>query len=256
MTDVPIEDVLRQHPASHGLDEVFTLAFLSRHQQVISGFHLPGGVLSAKPVGHHHPVEAPFVPQNIGQQVGTLRSIRTVDFIVRTHDGPRFRLLHRNFERLEIDFPEGTRRHHHIVAGPVRFLVVQGKMLQRSADPVRLDAFNHGRRHLACQQRVFGIIFKVSSVQRVPVDIGSRPQQHIHAIAFCFISHGFSYLLHQFRVPSRSQQGFHRKMGTVESLARILTCRRDTHARRPVCQHRRRNTQAGNCIGFARSARH
>ena len=53
----------------------------------------------------------------------------------------------------------------------VCLLVIAGKMLNAGPDMLRLNSVNLGSRHLSCDQRIFGIIFKVSSAQRASVYI-------------------------------------------------------------------------------------
>ena len=47
-----------------------------------------GGAVRAEPVGHHHAVEPPLAPQQVGQQPGVLAAVPAVDAVVGRHDGP------------------------------------------------------------------------------------------------------------------------------------------------------------------------
>ena len=71
--------------------------------QVIAGTDALGGVEETAPVGHDNTLEAPFVTEDVRQQVAARVGVFAVHLIIRTHHRPRLCLLHSNLERLEVN---------------------------------------------------------------------------------------------------------------------------------------------------------
>ena len=117
-------------------------------------------------------------------------------------------------------------------------------MLQRSTDPLRLHATNHGYRHLTRQIRVFRIILEIASAQRVALNIDSRGQQHIRPVFQRFISHRRSDLLIQLRIPRSRQSRCRRKCRTIIGACVAFPFERYPQTCRSVIQNCRRNPQA------------
>ena len=55
-----------QHTVLNGLYDGFVLFGQTGLQHVVSCIHLCHGILAAKPVGHYHTLEAPFVTEQCG----------------------------------------------------------------------------------------------------------------------------------------------------------------------------------------------
>ena len=95
-----------------------------------------------------------------------LRSIDAVNAVVGIHHRPRLCFLDGNFKSGQIDFAQGSLVHHFIDGHSVSLLAVSGKVLERSADTLGLDALNQRCGALTRQIRVLGEILEVSAAGR------------------------------------------------------------------------------------------
>jgi len=77
-----IEDGFVQRSVLHTLHDGFVLLGQTGLQHVVACHHLCHGILAAKPVGHHHALEAPFVAQHRCLQLLVFRSVDTVQVVV------------------------------------------------------------------------------------------------------------------------------------------------------------------------------
>ena len=74
-------------------------------------------------------------------------------------------------------------------------------MLDGSSGSIGLDAPHIGRRHLAGEERVFREVLEVPSVERIPVDVHARSEQHVHAILQDLVAQDGGRTLHEVDVP-------------------------------------------------------
>ena len=144
----------------------------------------PGRVdraVRAAPVGHDHPVEAPFGAQDLGEQVRVLVGVGAVDAVVGAHERARRRLAHHDFEGRQVDLPHGPLIDNRVRGHAPQLLGVDGEVLGAGRDPLRLDAPHHARGHAPRQQGVLRVVLEVAPAQRGALDVQARAQQHVHA---------------------------------------------------------------------------
>ena len=102
-------------------------------------FQIEAALERGHPVTHRAPVrddqalEAPFIFEDIGQQVVMLGSKCAVDLVIRAHHRPGFGLLDGFFKGGQVDFAQGALIHFGADAEALEFLVVGGIMLERGA---------------------------------------------------------------------------------------------------------------------------
>ena len=180
---IPVQHLLVQqvifHPVQYLVIEIRSHRIIDKktgHNQIRSGTHLGHAVVRITPVRHHKSAIAPLIPQHCLQQLLILRSIISVHLVVSSHHAPGISLFYSNFKSPQVDLPQSPLADNGIHQAPVCLLIVNSKMFQRSTDPLRLYATNHGYRHLARQIRVFRIILEIASAQRIALDIDSRSQ--------------------------------------------------------------------------------
>ena len=114
----------------------------------------------------------------------------------------------------------------------VGLLVVACKMLHGCGDVLRLDATHHGRAHFAGEQRIFRIVFKISSAERIAVNVDRRCQPYGDIVLFYFLGACGSDLLNQGRVPGGGEQ-----CGAWPCRCADLTLRGDAQTGRTVGGH-------------------
>ena len=215
----------------------------TRLYKVVAGVDLGGSIVSSAPVGHHHSTEAPVITQNVGKQPPVLGSMYPVYIIVRAHKSPRLGLAHGNLESPQIYLPGSTFTHSRIVMQAVQFLIVQGKMLDRSTHAIRLNTLHISSGNLSAEQRIFGKILKVPAAKRVTVDVHTRGKKYVNSVLKDLVPHGFTYRAHNGGIPGRGEHGTDRETGAVISFVSAGANRIDTEACRAVGKHNRRYTQ-------------
>ena len=257
---IPVQHLLVQqvvfHPVQYLVIEIRSHRIIDKktgHDQIRSGTHLRHAVVRITPVRHHQSAIAPLIPQHCLQQLLVLRGIISVHLVVSCHHAPGIGLFHGNFKSPQVDLPQSPLTDNGIHQAPVCLLIVDGKMFQRSTYPLRLYATDHGNRHLARQIRVFRIILKIASAQRVALDIDGGGQQHIRPVFQHFISHRRPDLLIQLRIPRSRQSRCRRKCRTMIGACVAFPFERYPQTCRSVIQNCRRNTQAVTLVSGSHS---
>ena len=225
-------------------EDALDLDIGTRVHQVVAGLDRQGGIVLEPPVRDYDAVIPPLVPEDGGQEFVVLLGVFPVELVVGTHHRPGLPLLHCDLEILQIDLPEGAAAHQGIILGAVRLLVVHRVVLDGGTCPVGLDAPHIGRRHLAGKERVLREVLEVPTVERIPVDVHTRSEQHVHAIFQDLIAQDGGRALHQVGVPRTGQKRPHReprrhRMGRIPE-------RIDPDAGRAVGKDGLRNPQTRN----------
>ena len=232
--DAGVEFGLGQGTVLDGGHDLLILQVGARLEHVVAGAHLGSGVVTAVPVGHHGAFVTPFIAEDGGYEVLALGGIGAVDLVVGGHDGPRVGFLDGDLEALEVDLTLGAGADDRVVAGAVGLLVVVGEVLDGGTDIVLLDTADIGGGRLAGDDRVFGIVFEVTAVQRVAVDVQGRGQEHVGAVFMDFLTDGLADVLDEFLVPGGGEEGSDREMGAVVGRVVTLAGRVDAKAGRAV----------------------
>ena len=98
----------------------------------------------------------------------------------------------------------------------VIFLVVAGKVLDRYALAVyRLDTLGVSSGTKSCNQRIFRIILKVSSAQRISVNIHSGCEPEIYTEFLHLFTYKTAELLDKIEVPGLCQSRSRRDHGAI-----------------------------------------
>ena len=252
--DVAVHFLHGQTAVPDSLQNAFDLHIGPRIHQVVAGLDRQDGIVLEPPVRNHNAVIAPLIPKDRGKQLVILLGVFAIQFVVGTHDRPGLSFLHRNFKILQVDFPEGPAAHQRVILGPVGLLVVHGVVLDGGSGPIGLDAPDIGRRHLPTQERVFGEILEVPSIERITMNVHARCEQHVHAIFQDLIAQNGRRPLHQVRIPRTGQEGPHRKSRRHRMGGIPVRINPDTG--RAVGENGLRNPQARNGPRTARQARH
>ena len=222
--------------------------------QVVAGLHGQHGIVFEPPVRDYDSLVAPLIAEHGGKEVFVLLGVLSVQLVVRAHYRPGGSFLHGNLEVLEIDFPQGAATDEGVVLYPVGFLAVGCIVLDGSAGSVTLDAPHIGGGHLAGQQRIFGEILEVPSVERVAVDVHTGGQEHIHPILQHLVPQHGGGAFHQVRIPGAGQQRSHREARS-HFLLRI-PFRVYAHPGGAVGEDGLGNLQPGNGPGASRHSGH
>ena len=251
-----VEVGLFQRAALHLIYNILYLRFVARLHQVVAGLNLCCRIAQACPVGHHDAVEAPLVAQDGGQQFAVLLGERTVQSVIRRHHRPGSSLAHGNLESFQVDFAEGTLRHHLVDTHAVGLLRVAGEVLDGGTHPLTLNASHVGGGNLARHYRVFGIVFEVTPAERRAVDVHAWGEQHVAAVLQHLVADAASHLLNELCVPCAGKGCAHGEARAEVGVLVVVAARTDSHAGRTVGQHRRGDAEPGNGLSGTGSTGH
>ena len=170
--------------------------------------------------------------------------------VVRPHDTPGAALLHAGFKSRQVDFMQCPVAQRHIHPMAPRFLVVQRIMLDTGRYAVALKPLNIRHSHPRSQQGVFAHVFEIPSVQRRPVNIHARPQQHILVAVTGLFADGNPVRVGQFGIEGSRKTRQGRKCRTViarpAGIVEIAPVDLGAHPVRAVAHPQLRNAEAGN----------
>ena len=134
--------------------------------------------MGGEPVGDHHAVKAPLVPQHLGKQPRMLGRVSAVELVVGGHDRPRAG-PHGLLERPQVQLPQHGLVDLRADGVPLELRVVAGQVLDAAGDPGGLHPGDVRRRDLAGELGIFGEALEVPSAERVPVQVDGRPEQDV-----------------------------------------------------------------------------
>ena|SRR6185437_4501597 len=163
------------------LRDVHVVAF--GHFQIVAVLNSVRFVHAA-PIGHHGAVEAPFVFQNVGEQIMIGAGMVAVHEVVGTHHAPDFGFGDAGFEGGQINFAQGAFADFGIDAVAILFLVVAGEVLDAGGDAGELHAFDVADGQARGEIGVFAEVFAVAAAEGRAMDVHGGPEQHLHAGAF------------------------------------------------------------------------
>ena len=228
--DLRVHRGLRHPPRPHRLDQRGApRPARPRHQQIDPRARRRVRVPRRPPVGHHEPLEAPFVLQHLGEQ-GAGRHRHAVDPVVGGHDGPRPLLPHDRLERRQVELAQRPLPHPHVDRVALGLRVVRDEVLDGRADAAGLEPAHVGAADPRGQQRILREALEVAPRERRPVQVHGRRQQDVDALAPALPRQQPADPLDQRHVPRRRQRGRRRHVRRHVALVPALAA----HARGPV----------------------
>jgi len=209
-----VEDVLVQLARADGGDDGGVAdAKVGRHLQVQAGGKGGDSVVDRAPVGDDQAVEAPFVPENGGEQPGVLGGVHAVDLVVGAHHRPWPRLGDRALEAGEVDLAKGPLVDLGADPQPVGLLVVDGVVLEGGTHALALDAVDHCRPQDAGEHRILGEVLEVAPAQWGALDVDAWTEHDRHGLRPGLAAQCLTHALHQLRIPGRPKGTSGREAG-------------------------------------------
>ena len=184
-----------------------------RHFQRTAGLDCCNRGVGSTPIGDDHAVKAPFVAQNLLQQMLIFVRVDAVDLVVGGHDGQRLGLTYCDFKTGQIQFTHGAFVDHGVARLTAQLLAVDCEMLRACGDAVALNAANQARCHTPGDNRIFGVVLEVTSAQRVALDVQARAEQHVHVKIVRFAAEGLAHFFGERRIPRISHGSCGREAG-------------------------------------------
>ncbi len=184
-----------------------------RHGQVEARGDGGDAVGDRAPVGEDSAVEAPLVPQHLGQQPVVLAGVHAVDLVVGAHHRPRPGLGHHPPERAQVHLTERPLVDVGADPQPVGLLVVDREVLERRAHVPALQAVNPGGRQHAGEQRVLGEVLEVPAAERAALEVDARSEQDRDIHRAALVAERLAHPSQQVRVPGRGARDRRREAG-------------------------------------------
>ena len=184
-----VQQGLVELPFPDAPDELGHLRIQARLHKVVPGGNLCRSVAFSGPVGHHQPLEAPFVAQDFRQQTAVLLGMGAVQAVVRRHHGPGPGFLYDYLEIAQVQPAQGLLGHAGIVPEAVGLLVVGGKVLDGGSDSPGLHSVHVSSGNAPAQHRILGEILEVPAAQRVAVDVHAWSEHHVYAVIPGFLAY-------------------------------------------------------------------
>ena len=160
----------------------------------------PAGVAHGG-VGDHHALEAPLIPEHVGEQGGVGAGPDSAQVVVAAHDGGGAALLDSDFKGTEVDLAHGLLVGPHGQGETVALLVVEGEMLDIAVHALAGGAPDGGGGQLAGEKAVLGVVLEVTAGERSAVDVGAGGVETHHVVGHGLRTEGAAEFLHQSLVP-------------------------------------------------------
>ena len=236
--------------AVHTLDDLLNLGWLSWFHEIVACLYFRDGgqtIANANPVCHHNTFIAPVLTQNLRQQVEVTHRELSVHLIIRCHDGPGVALTDSNLEATQIQFSGSTQADTLIDSSTICLLRIYSEVLGRYANILLLHTLNIGCCNLTRQQRVFGVVFEVTSAEGIAMQVHARAEDHVATVFLGFVADGLSHFADQFRIPGRGQTRANGECCSIICLCGTLTSWVDTYSGRAVSKYSCRYSQSWYC---------
>ena len=158
------------------------------------------------PVSHDNTLKSPLFSQNGCTQIIATCSPEPIYTSISSHYRTCTPLLYCNLKSLQIDFSQTSLRHNRIRSTSSHFLIISTEMLNRTSNFGFSHCLHLSRTNSSCEKRILRNIFKISTIQWIPVNIHTWSQQGINLIQSKFPPCHFIQLTHKLRIKSTAQQ--------------------------------------------------
>ncbi len=228
-----VVEALRLDPAiGHRLRQgVFEIG---REVEGIARFLVQAGIgrrdrrMGGAPVRHDIALVVPVVLQHLVEQPVAFAGIGAIHTIVRTHHRAWLADLIGELEGQQVRLPRGLLADLDVDREAVGFLGVEGIVLQRRDDVVRLDALDFLANYGARQQRILTAVFEVAAVARLARQVVAAGQLHVEARHSRLVADHRAAREGQGRVPGRRRGDARRQRGAQARMRRPLGGHADT----------------------------
>ena len=172
--------------------------------------------------------------------------VLAVDLVVGGHDGPGVALADGDLEAAEVELAGGALGDALIDGRAVGLLGVYGEVLGGDACALALHALDIGGGDLTRQQRVFRVVFEVTSAEGIAVEVHAGAEDHVAAILLGLVADGLADLRHEVGVPGGGETRADGEGRGIVGLVGTLAGGVDAHAGRAVGEHGGRDAETGN----------
>ena len=202
------------------------------------------------PVGYRASAEAPFVSDDFRHNAIVCAGPNSAQTVHTSHKRVTAALFNHNFKGFKVNFTKSLLGKEREQALAVIFGIVNHEMFNVRINAHIFSAGNGSRADFARQHAVFGIIFAVSSAERIAVSIGAGRVPAVQAIDRIFFSaNAAAQRNSQLGAPSLSKHssaGISHEFATSAFAARYAGVK----AERSVQIDEFFFADAGNCVSF------
>ena len=192
------------------------------------------GIVDAAPVRHDQSLEAPFLFEDLIEQVGILAAVLPAELIVGAHDAQRAAFLDGGAEGGQINLAQRALVHEDVDGAALNFLVVGGKMLGAGGDALGLLALDVIDSNARREEGVFAHVFEVATAEGGSLDAQAGAEHDVLAALARFLADDRAVFGGQGGVESggqakRSGHGGGEIVGQVEIAETVADLRAHAH---------------------------
>ena len=188
------------------------------HIEIAPGMKRGDPIVQRAPVGNDRAGKAPVAAQNVGQKPVIVARKHAVDLVVGAHDHPGLCGFDRQLKRRQIDFAQRALIHDAVAVLPLVFLRVDRKMLETGGNACFLLPADERGGHRTGSERVLGKVFKVSSGERIALDVAARSEHDRDVCRDRLARDRFALQSKQRFVPRRAARHRRRETGGREGV--------------------------------------
>ena len=185
-------------------------------------------VVLRAPIGQHVTLEAPIVLQHLIEQPLVLAGVNAVHQIVAAHDRAGIALLQGYLESKQVTHARGGFVDDDVDRAAARLLIIEGIVLERRDDVIRLNAAHERADHQSGQERIFAAIFEISAAAGLAQQIHAPCKHDVVARRARFATDHRAATLGQRRVPGRGREEPRRQQRALELGRRLALGRHAT----------------------------
>ena len=174
----------------------------SWHFQGGTVLYTQGMVVGSTPVCDHRAIEAPLIAKDVFEQMLVFVGVDTVYFVVAAHNRFRAALFDGNLKTGEVDLTESSLIYHCVHCHTAKLLAVYSEMFCAGCCSCALHTADKSSCHFSGKIRILGKIFKVTSTERISLNVQSRSKKNVYVFFHGFFSKGNAYPLLQFFIPA------------------------------------------------------
>jgi len=193
------------------------------------------------PVSHHNTIKSPFLTKNSRTQIITSSRPEPVHASISRHHRTRTALFYRNLKTFQINLTQSSLRDHRVRSTSSNLLIITTEMLYRTSDSRLRHSLHLSCTNPACKNRILRNILKITSVQRISVNIHTRSKKRINLIQAEFLTRHLIQCTHKLHIKSTA------KRSSIRQRKRLRTTVH-TDTRRTIRTTANRNSKRSQTI--------
>ena len=158
------------------------------------------------PVSHDNTLKSPLFSQNGCTQIIAICSPEPIYTSISSHYRTCTTLFYRNLKTFQINLTQSSLRDHRVRSTSSNLLIITTEMLYRTSDSRLRHSLHLSCTNPACKNRILRNILKITSVQRISVNIHTRSKKRINLIQAEFLTRHLIQCTHKLHIKSTAKR--------------------------------------------------